>query len=157
MTRGKMVLAAAVLALVTISGGCCREGPLFAKYRARGQNADCPCPPYMNGHGMEGFGATTMPVSMPGGNGCPCTTMPGSVMPGAVMPGQMMPGGMDFTPQPPFPNGGFPTMPMPPAPGNGTQPGPATPRPADPSKDPTDPASARKTNGIATSKPGLLQ
>jgi hypothetical protein len=74
-------------------------------------------------------------------------------MPGG-MPG-MMPGGQDFMPQP-LPNGGFPIMPPPGQvmpPGNGTVPGPATPRPADPS----DPTSARKGNGIATSKPGPIQ
>src|SRR5262245_5303733 len=146
MNRGKVVLAAAALALVTASGCGWREGRLLSKYRARGAAPECPCPPYMNGYGMEGFGGG-MPVSMPnGGAPCPCTTMPGSVMPGAGIPEYMQPQ--------PMPNGGFPMMP--PAPGAfpGTvtpPPGSATPRPAEPS----DPTSTKKTNGIATSKPGL--
>ena len=145
MNRGKMVLAAAALALVVGSGCACRDRPgLFSKFRARGTSADCPCPPYMNGYGMEGFGGAGMPVSMPGGGApCPCTTMPG----GPIMPNGGVP---EYMPQP-LPNG-FP-MPPGPFPGNGTPPGPATPRPADPS----DPASAKKTSGIATSKPGPLQ
>jgi len=148
MTRGKLVLAVAALALVTASGCGCRDTPLFSKFRSRGQSPDCPCPPYMNSNGMEGWGQG-MPVSMPGNGGapCPCTTMPGSAIPNGGFPGPMMPEIMQ-----PFPNGNMP-MPLPPATGNGTQPGPATPKAADPS----DPTSAKKTNGIATSKPGAIQ
>jgi hypothetical protein len=136
MSRGKLVLAAAVLAMTFVSGCGLRDRPLLSR-RERGCQPECPCPTYMNGYGME-----AMPCSMPGG-GCPCSTMPGAVMPGAVMPGGGVP---EFMPQP------MPGNLIPPG-GNGGAPGSAAPKAADPS----DGMSLRKTNGVPGTKTGTSQ